>query len=333
MNAKRVMLAGACLAGLAVSSPGVAAEITLPAEGWASWEVPAVEDARDMCCWNGRKPGDAARTACKLDDQRGNLGSRDDAKTDALRVYARVVNSKVERLRVLSATCPVESATPVRDLGTVGADDSARWLIALSRRGDSMNEQSRGNVVAALAMHPGDIAHDEIVSMARGGDRTESRKTAIFWLAASRGVPGATVVTELMFGDEDPDVRRHAAFAITESRSTRIAQDLIRLGNTDKDGEVRGQAWFWLAHTGAAESEDAIGAAVRKDADDNVREQAIFALSQLPGERGTRALIAVVEDRSASQEQRKRAIFWLAESEAAGAQGYLEKVLAGNVTR
>jgi HEAT repeat protein len=136
-----------------------------------------------------------------------------------------------------------------------------------------------------------------------------------------------------MFGDREPDVRRHAAFAITESKSPRIAQDLIRLGNTDKNGEVRSQAWFWLAETGATESENAIGAALRKDADDHVREQAIFALSQLPGERGTRALIAVAEDRSLPGEPRKRALFWLAQSESEGARVYLEKMLAGNAGR
>jgi HEAT repeat protein len=96
------------------------------------------------------------------------------------------------------------------------------------------------------------------------------------------------------------------------------------------EGEVRAKAWFWLAQTGAAESEQAIGAALRKDADDNVREQAIFALSRLPDERATRALIAAAEDRALSREQRKRAVFWLSQSEADAAQAYLEKVLARN---
>jgi hypothetical protein len=333
MNAKFISLAGVCLAALALSSPGVAAELKLPADGWASWEVAAVEDAPDMCCWHGMKQGAAARSACKLEDERGNLGSRDRGTTDAVRVYARLVSGKVERLRALSATCPVESVTPIHDLGNVEADDSARWLIALSRRGDETKKFSRDNIIAALGMHRGHIAHVELASIARAGDHADSRRSAIFWLAKSRGIAGADLVTELMFGDKDPDVRRHAAFAITESRSPRITQDLIHLGNTDKEGEVRGQAWFWLAHTGAAESEKAIGAALRKDADSHVREQAIFALSQLPDDRATRALIAAAEDQSLSREQRKRAVFWLAQSEKDGAQAYLEKVLAGNATR
>jgi hypothetical protein len=39
----------------------------------------------------------------------------------------------------------------------------------------------------------------------------------------------------------------------------------------------------------------------------------------------------VAEDRTLSHEQRKRAVFWLAQSEADGAQQYLESVLVGNV--
>src|SRR6185295_3600914 len=106
-----------------------------------------------------------------------------------------------------------------------------------------------------------------------------------------------------------------------------------RLGNTDKDGEVRSQAWFWLAQTGAPGAEAAISAALRNDQDHGVREQAVFALSQLPDDRATRALVAVAEDKSLSQEQRKRAVFWLAQSETAGAQTFLEKVLTGKAAR
>jgi HEAT repeat protein len=114
---------------------------------------------------------------------------------------------------------------------------------------------------------------------------------------------------------------------LSQSKATRVAPDLIRLGNTDKAGDVRAEAWFWLAHTGDARAEQAIGAAVREDEDEKVREKAVFALSQLPDERAPKALIAVAEDRGLSREQRKRAVFWLSQSESDSAQAYLEKVL------
>src|SRR5690606_20750989 len=108
-----------------------------------------------------------------------------------------------------------------------------------------------------------------------------------------------------------------------------IGPDLIRLANTDEDGQVRAQAWFWLAQSRDAGAEQAILAALRKDTDDHVREQAVFALSQLPGDRATRALIEVAEDKTLTSQQRKRALFWLAQQESPGGQAYLETMLAG----
>jgi HEAT repeat protein len=332
MNIQTIRTVASYLMGVALLSPASAAELTLPRDGWASWQVEAVEGAPDWCCWKSWDESDTQRKACRLDDDRGNFGTRDHTTADAMRVYARVAGGKVERVRVLSATCPVETATPIANIDTT-TDDSARWLIALSKRNavTDKHDDLGENALAALATHRGERAQDALVAMARGDSRVETRKKAVFWLAIMRGVAGADVVTAVMFNDKDPEVREHGAFAITQSRSPRIAADLTRLGNTDTDGEVRAQAWFWLAHTGAASSEEAIGAALRKDKDDHVREQAIFALSQLPDERATRALIAAAEDQSLSREQRKRAVFWLAQSESEAAQKYLEKVLARNV--
>ncbi|HEV7605972.1 MAG TPA: HEAT repeat domain-containing protein [Steroidobacteraceae bacterium] len=333
MNIQTIRVTAWCLAGLALVSPTYAAELTLPRDGWASWQVDAVEGAPDWCCWNSWDDRNASRTSCQLDTDRHGYGTRGNATTDAVRVYARVEGGKITRLRVLSTTCPVETATPIQVINTT-TDDSARWLIGLTKqdRGDAVaHDNVNDDALAALAMHRGDLARDALATMARGDASAETRKKAVFWLAMLRGTVGADITTSVMFSDKDAEVRKHAAFAITQSKSPRVAPDLIRLGNTDKDGDVRAQAWFWLAHTGAAQSEDAIVAALRKDSDDHVREQAVFALSRLPDERATRALIAVTEDRSLSHEQRKRAMFWLAQSESKGAQTYLEKVLAGNV--
>jgi len=334
MNTRSIRIA-LCLAGSVLMSQGHAADLTLPRDGWTSWQVAAVDDAPDMCCWSSWDDNGGSRTACALDDQRGNSGTRDHATTDAVRVYARLASGKVEKLRVLSATCAVKAATPVTELSNVATDDSARWLIGLTKQAGSdsiLRGDAGDNVLAALAMHRGDVAGEALSALARGDGRAEIRKKAIFWSAVLRGTAGADVVSSVMFSDKDADVRKHAAFSITQSKSPRVAADLIRLGNTDNDGDVRAQAWFWLAHTGAANAEEAISAALKKDGNDHVREQAIFALSQLPEERATRALIAVAEDRSLTQEQRKRAVFWLAQSESDGAQKYLEKVLVGKVS-
>ena len=332
MNTKAIR-AALWIAGFALTSQAHSDDLKLPRDGWTSWQVAAVENAPDWCCWGSGDNRDASRATCKLDQDAGNFGSRDHMTTDTVKVYARLAGGKVERLRVLSAACPVEASAPIQDLGNVAADDSARWLATLAKGNDTgKGDNFRENVLAGLAMHRSDVAQSALTELARGSASVETRKKAIFWLAMLRGTSGAEVVSSVMFNDKDPDVRQHAAFAMTESKSPRIAEELTRQGNTDTEGEVRAQAWFWLAHTGAASAEAAIIAALRKDKDDHVREQTIFALSQLPDERATRALVAVAEDKSLSHEQRKRAVFWLAQSESDDAQKYLEKVLVGNIS-
>jgi hypothetical protein len=232
----------------------------------------------------------------------------------------------------LSAGCPVETKTPIQDLGEVAADDSARWLVGQARQEGTELAEHRPVVqhaLAALALHRGNLALDALGQFSRD-PRVEMRKWSVFWLSMVRGAEGADITSSVMFNDKDDEVRKHAAFAISQTKSPRAATDLIRQGNSDKVGDVRAQAWFWLAQTGDANAEKAIGAALRKDADDEVREQAIFALSQLPGDRAVKALIEVAQDPLLPREQRKRAVFWLSQSESDAAQAYLEKVLARN---
>lgn len=329
--------AALCLASFTLAPQAHPAELTLARDGWTSWQVAAVDDAPDWCCWSEGSWSDSAgfRSAphapCRLDDNRQNLSSRDHATTDVVRVYARTAGGKVDRLRVFSATCPVTTKMPVQDLGTIAADDSARWLINLTRQQNgTVTRQIEEDALVALAINRGDLARDAVAGIARNDARVETRKRAVFWLALVRGREGADITSSVMFNDKSADVREHAAFALGQSKAPRAAADLIRLGNTDADDEVRAQAWFWLAHTEAPESENAIVAALHKERDPEVLERAIFALSRLPGERATRALITATEDQSLTRDLRKRAVFWLSQSDSDAAQAYLEQVLTAN---
>ncbi len=329
------ILVAATLSGAALA-PVRAVEPDLSRDGWVSWQVAAPEGTPFWCCWSDWNDRLALNSTCKLENANHGYGSRDKSTTDSVRIYARSAGGKLERLQVLAAACPVETDTPIQELTGVTPDDSVRWLAARIRQaGDRVAapESMNGQAVAALAMHRGDLASKELAGFARNDAREEVRKWSVFWLGLMRGAEGADIVSSVMFSDPLPEVRKHAAFAISQSKSPRVAPDLIELGNTDQDGDVRAQAWFWLAQTGYADAETPIMAALRKDTDRHVREQAVFSLTLLPGERATRALIATAEDRSLSREQRKRAVFWLSQSEADGAQAYLEKVLAVSAAR
>lgn len=286
-----ISAAALCVASFGLESQAFAAELTLPRDGWTSWEVAAVDGAPDLCCFSrGNNYRDLPRAACRLDGKQQSWGTRDDATTDRVRVYARTAGGKLDRFRVLSAMCPAEAATQIRDLGSVDENESARWLVGLVKQEE--------DVVIALAMNRGNVARDALADVARNDSRTETRKEAVFWLAQARGQEGADITSSVMFNDKDPEVREHAAFSLSQSESPRAEADLVRLVATDKD--------------------------------EDVREGGVFALSQLPDERAARALIAAAENRSLARELRKKAVFWLSQSESDEAQKYLERVLTPN---
>jgi HEAT repeat protein len=322
----------AALLFAAMLQPAQSAELKLPRDGWVSWQVATIDDAPAWCCWNSWEKQGATRAACELDGRSSGYGTRDHETTDSMTVYARLNAGRVERLQSLATACAVETKTPIQPLGNVTPDDSARWLISQAKQDGADDRGHRSlqeNALAALVVHRGDLALQALSGFARDG-RAEVRKRSVFWLALLRGAEGADLTSSVMFNDAESEVRKHATFALSRSSQPRVVPDLIRLGNTDKVGHVRAQAWFWLAQKGPPEAEAAIGQALRQDADDHVREQAVFALSQLPDERATKALIATAQDRTLTREQRKRAVFWLSQSESPAAQAYLEKVLASN---
>jgi HEAT repeat protein len=218
-------------------------------------------------------------------------------------MYARFAGGKIERLRALSVTCPVKAETEIRALGAVSVDDSARWLASLANEveRDAVTRHHVGDdVLPTLAIHRGTIAFDALSGIARNAARDKQRERAVFWLAILRGREGAEVATDIMFNDKDTEVRQHAAFAVAKSQSPRPAADLMKLVTTDPSA--------------------------------GVREHAIFAMSQLPEEHATNALVAVAENASLARAERKRAVFWLSQSESSAAQAYLEKVLAAEAS-
>lgn len=121
-----------------------------------------------------------------------------------------------------------------------------------------------------------------------------------------------------------------AIFAATLADSVVVWPDLLRLA---RDGsvatETRRQAVFWVSQAaGKAATEGLDDLAGATDVDREVREQAVFALSQRPADEGVPALIRIVKTNSDPQ-IRRRAIFWLGQSNDPRALALFEELLTG----
>jgi len=121
-----------------------------------------------------------------------------------------------------------------------------------------------------------------------------------------------------------------AIFAATLADSVVVWPDLLRLA---RDGgvttETRRQAVFWVSQAAGSAATKGLDDLVGEDTvDREVREQAVFALSQRPREEGVPALIRLARTHR-DPEIRRRAIFWLGQSNAPRALALFEELLTG----
>lgn len=127
---------------------------------------------------------------------------------------------------------------------------------------------------------------------------------------------------------EDNKAGRNAIFPLTLIDSVDVGQDLLRIARDNaRPRETRRQAVFWLGQLAEGPATAGLRELVGEEAlDRDVREQAVFALSQRPREEGIPALINIVRT-NRDPEIRKKALFWLGQSNDPRALDLIEELL------
>jgi HEAT repeats len=121
--------------------------------------------------------------------------------------------------------------------------------------------------------------------------------------------------------------REHLLAAISMHPVPRAFSLLASWALRGGDPALRKESMFWLAQAAYPETEATLQQVLAQERDGDVREQAIFALSQLPAARASAALIDLVDDARGHRADRKRALFWLAQSDDDAAFVYLDERL------
>jgi hypothetical protein len=317
------------------ASAGVAEAVAAIARGesgavWVTYTVPAVRGRGEH--HRSHEPGDRCVLGENGFEERGPWTS-DDAGT--LRVFVKPSRTGVDRVVFTDAACVVDAGrqTVIR-LEGVSPADSVRWLttiVGAAERGapDGHAAEARDSRKGALVVIAltDDASADEALTAFVAPDRPAwLRRDAAFWLGASRGAAGASVITRLAKSDADEEFRKHLTFVLTLTGSTGI-DTLIDLARHDASAGVRGQALFWLAQKAGQRAVSTLDGAVEHDPDSEVRKRAVFAISQLPRDEGVPMLIRLARTHR-DPGVRKQAMFWLGQSGDTRALAFFEEVLA-----
>lgn len=119
-----------------------------------------------------------------------------------------------------------------------------------------------------------------------------------------------------------------AILPATLADSSNIWPALLRIARNDNlPRQTRTQSVFWLGQAaGEVATRDLNSLALDNTVDQEVRESAVFALSQRPREEGVPALIAIARTNK-DPEIRKKALFWLGQSNDPRALDLFEELL------
>ena len=120
----------------------------------------------------------------------------------------------------------------------------------------------------------------------------------------------------------------NAIFAATLADTVTVWPRLMRIArNEERPRDTRKQAVFWLSQAaGEAATRGLDTLAQDNGVDREVREQAVFALSQRPRAEGIPALVRIART-SRDAEVRRKAIFWLGQSDDPRALALIEELL------
>jgi HEAT repeat protein len=161
-------------------------------------------------------------------------------------VLFRVADRDLQRIRVASLECPLDTGgLTLHWLTGVRAADSVDWLAKLAA---DDSRRVANTAIMAIALHADARATERLIALARGGRTSDTRATALFWVAQRAGDKAPGTITQAL-EDPDTEVRKKAVFALSQLPKDEGVPKLIEVARTHRDAAVRKQAMFWLGQS------------------------------------------------------------------------------------
>lgn len=302
---------------------------------WIGYAVAKIPGEHNSCCWQSWNNGSGQGRGCGLEGQRGGISGATTGQAGSpiqlegpthAAILLRVESGNVQKVRTFSVDCPLDAGgLTFVWLTNVRTSESVALLSQYVVPSDTKKSMSE-SAVHAIALHSGPEASAALERFASPSHGDSVRKSALFWLANSRGRSGFQIVSRISREDTNDKIREHAIFALTQSGEAEAIPSIIRIAKEDRSAHVRGQALFWLAQKASRQASQAISEAVEQDPETEVKKKAVFALSQLPAGEGVPKLIEVAR-RHNNPAVRKQAMFWLGQSKDSRAIQFFESVL------
>jgi len=197
---------------------------------------------------------------------------------------------------------------------------------------DKQTRKHKKRAIFALSENSSKKAFPKLMELAKNSNDENIRGESLFWLAQNNVAAAFPVIEKVLEGTPSRRMTEKAVFALSQYEGKRSWDLLVELAINHQSLNVREKAIFWLSQSEKrAKSNEydslpvllklATGAEPRK-----ISEQAVFAISQLKGEKSVNGLVSLIKN-SKDKSVKKKAIFWLGQSNHPKALDYIEGLL------
>jgi len=209
-------------------------------------------------------------------------------------------------------------------LSQVGTDRAVNALDSILRFSKDPDIQDKA--VFALSQHGSPRAQQALRVYAERAEVPEpAREKAIFWLGQSGSTENAVFLRALYGRLKSEDLKKKVVFSLSQMGGPENGKWLLGLARDPAQGiEMRKQALFWAGQAGVPIEE--LTGLYATVADQAMREQLVFVYSQRDEPAALEKLIDIAR-RDPNPELRKRALFWLGQSEDSRAVQVLQEII------
>jgi HEAT repeat protein len=209
-------------------------------------------------------------------------------------------------------------------LSQVGTERAVGALDSILRF--SKDTEIQDKAVFALSQHDSPRAQQALRTFAERREVPEAiREKAIFWLGQRRVQANAEFLRSLYSKLESRELKKRVLFSLSQTGGEENGRWLLGVARDTTQGiEMRKQALFWAGQGGVSIAE--LTRLYGTVNDQEMREQLIFVYSQRNEPAALDKLIDIAKA-DTSPKLRKRALFWLGQSDDPRAVELLEEML------
>jgi HEAT repeat protein len=253
---------------------------------------------------NAATHGDAAALLIQV---KGQLAKRGDASAqrdvdDAAAKSAQGCGDMEMQVAALDALQQMDADRVMPLLGKVMA------------RRDACSVKLRKNALFILAQKSGPDREKLLLNVAKTDPDNAIRQDAVFHLQQAKSEAAVDALEDLLFHSEDARVKQNAIFALAQIKTER-ARKILRTYALSSDATVkqRNDAVFQLAQSKDPADEAFMKELYGKSTEAELKSNVMFYMAQRGTPESTKWLASVLADPNAAMEQRKNALFHLAQ--------------------